>query len=63
MVQTWSQYLIQIFNKLTKIGKYKYSGQTDGVSGHTVAVSTPHRGEVLKVNNIEECGQDSFTSK
>jgi len=44
MVQTWSQYLIQIFNKLTKIGKYKYYGQTAGVWGHTTVVSIPHGG-------------------
>ena len=63
MVQIWSQYLIQIFNKLTKIWKYKYSGQTASVSGHTIVVSTPHGGEVLNLSTIEECGQDSFRSK
>jgi len=44
---------------------YKYYGQTAGMRGHTIAVSTPHGGggEVLKVNTTEECGHDSFRSK
>lgn len=50
-----------VFKKLTKTRKYLYSGQTAGESGHT-RVTTPHGGEVLKVNTMQDCGQDPFRS-